>query len=768
MTLNPIYSADRSGARFQWHVEGNGDYSNQVAQISGITQKIDFSGGISNPEITITLGGAGLWGGDGVGGLLKLSLDALDDGVTIPLGWFKIRAIDALTQAQTGQKIVTITAIAAAADLLPDDYNYYDSAAQEPRNLVKQWIFSAGGGVFSGFTTPAYSDSYQREYSRVAAPAATLAGLAGFSDTAPTTRIRVGNQQDSSTWPENWVAAAGAAPAADVQWNAAPGLPDNRSFLGKIPLYWHQAGQYWLVRFTGRKNFPALSTDKCQFPLGAIEGLYITIVTGGGTDYQQVLGINNHTLAPTATEEVEITFKSRKEAREFYRQNKATPPDVGPDYGWGFATYRAGAQSDIKRWGGSRTVKITNVAKYTGVLAAWYADAKAVIAPTASTLDYAQAEAVNFGELVLSEDESADADYTHQRILAGVTLQFVPQRLDAAWKAAGVTSYLTLTPGYQIEQELHPVTIAQDYTTRALMQQACILGSLGLFPSADFLTAVDTCPESGAVFGKKLDKYTVADIQLGTEYPMPASYDVIAKTPENVEYHYNISDNQGTGGGISLSLLQGTVQGLQAPVSSGGVDYLSLSSTSWGANPGGLADRWTGSQSTFGSLTGFSVLSFPLADRGAVVVDTAGKIYERTGNVQNFTAAPKYATRDMDGTERKPFCAEANIGIIDPPAGGKESAPLLDAFPLFSFLKAHARAYKDNYNRQSWRLKVSMIFASCKPGDIVTLQLDQILSGQYILALVIGVSISTDSFPELEVVPMHVITNDDYNNFTGL
>lgn len=762
MSAQPFFSGEKNGARFSWHIQGQvGDYSSQVASITGLSQSIDFSGGLQQPQITITLAGNGLWGGEGVGDYLWITQREEQTGQDKVWGYFWIRAID-ITQTN-GQNLTIITADDYSANYLPSDYNYYNAEAMEPRTLALEWLYAATN---LSIDQAAYTDSYQRDLSRVAAGAATLAGLAGFSDTTATLYLRKGDQTDTSTWTGSWTTVTGAAQSTDIQWSAAPGLPDNRDFLGRIPLYWHQAGQGMQFTWTGRSTFPAVAGQKCQFPVGAVEGLYLSIVTLGGTDYQGTVFMSNHYLQPNSTEDVEITYKSRKEAREFYRQN-AVKMGPGPDYGWGRATYTAGEKSDIIRWGGSRKIKLTGVAQYTGTLASFYNASRAAITPGAPALDYSPSEATSFGEVTLCED-SDPVGFDGQRFIATAQLQFIPQRLDAAWQSAGVTSAAALSEGYQIRQVLHPITIAADYITRALMQQACILGSIGIYSGQGRIIEADTCPESGVVFGAALTIYSVSEIAAANEYPMAQGYDISAKAPQNADYSYTVTDSKGTGANITLNLLQGLVQGWQQPVESGGNKYLSISSTNWQSNPGGLADRWTGSQTTGGNLTGFSALSFPLADRGACIIDADGNLYSWTTNISNFTAAAKYAVRGQDGVEKQLFCAEANIGIDNPPEGGKQSAPYLDGFPLFSFLKAHGRVYSDNYNRQSWRLRTTMTFAPLVPGDVVAVQLPQIFDGQKCLALVLSISISTDSFPELEIVPMHIITSDDYNNFSNL
>ena len=771
MTLTPFYTG-QGGGRFSWQCVGKADYSNQLASITGLQRSLDFSGGIAAPKVTIVIAGGGLTGGDTIGDALTIGLAESGTGQSVTFGHYIIRNIETVGNS------ATITAEGSSSAAIIGDYNHFKVPASEPRALAVEWLQAADQSAsLSGLTAPAYTETSTalgfnnwRHLSRVAAPAATLAGLAGFANATSITGCRWGDEQSSTTWTQPITySSEPLALTIDAQWDACPGYDGQRYFTGRYPLYWHQAGQYWHITWTGRVKWPSVSSDRSQWPLGVTEYLALEIKTQGGALYNVTTRLSpSDYLNPDNTEDIEVTFKSRKEAKEFYRANAAYIPPGGPK-GWGWSGY-GNTESDIKRWGGSKTVKITGVATYAGQRTGWYLDSRAAIAPTAPSKNSIPAtDVIEFGQRTMYT-ASGSLFYNLQYQLANITPQYLPQRFDSLWRQAGVTSYANLHPGYEIYQDAYPITIAQEYTTRAHAEQACALGSMGLYDSDTTISAVDTCPESGQVFGLALTVNTVAEVSPGSSYPLPCSWQLKFKGPHNDDHTYNYTDQRGSGEPATLEICQASLMASARPIVSGASATYSLDSITWAGNVGGLIDRWTGSNYTPGGVVTFSSWTTgPGADAGAYLLGPDGQVYERYfATLTSYSGASNYAVRGQDGTEHKLFCQGGYMEMSTWPEAGTYSEPLLDIYPLSSFLKAHARVFADNYNRDSYRVKGTIAFASCAPGDVLAVNLPQINGGAKTLAFVVSTSVSTDQPPELEIVPMHTIAASDYSVWSNL
>lgn len=766
----PLFSG-QGGGHFTWELIGLVDYSAQLASVTGLDFSTDFSGGIKCPQVQFILAGGGLTGGDTIGDTLSLRLIEDSTGTSTPMGTWEIKAIE------TVGKQTTITATHFAASRVPEgDYNYFTALASEPRAYAYAWLKAAANITTPLFTEPAYSDPYdERKASRVAAPASTLAGLAGFANATSRTGIRKGDERSSGQWGTSWTYFDDIPLTIDVQWDVAPGYAGQPSFVSNMPLYWHQAGQYWHITWTGRSKWPSLSSDKSQFPLGHTQYLALEVKCQGGnifnpTTFLKPQDYNN----PDTTQDIEITFKSRKEAKEFYRSNAAWLPPA--DYGWGWATYDANAQSDIKRWGGSKTVTITNIATYEGALAPYYAYSKSVVAPDAPTINCGVSESVEFGERVMQGANLASTTRL-QSMLAAASFQYVPQRMDAAWMSLGITSNATLCPGYEIIQDVYPITINQLYTTRDFFGQACVLGSLGFYATGGtpWLKGVDTCPEAGTVFALALNRHTVTSISADTSYPMAKAYQITFKDPHNGDHTYTLTNPHGEGDVASIGIMQGQFSAGQAAYASGTVQYMAIGGELWQDNPGSLADRWTGSAYDASNGVTFPTsqnVSHRATTSGLYWLSQDGQLWERrAARPSSYSAGTKYVVRDQLGQEHKLFASNGYMRFYSAsamPAPGQYTEPLIDAYPLMSFLLAHNRVFGDNYNRQSYKIATTMAFASVEPGDVVAIQLEQLNNGAPTLGLVIGKSLSPTTAPTLEIVPMHKITADDTVAWTNL
>lgn len=766
MTLSgliPFYGG-QGGRKLTWKCFGGPkDYSSVLVSVTGLQFATSFDGEIKFPQITVVFSG-----GEVPPGEFTLSLQDDFSGETVPLGqWYPETKETIGTQH-------TITAVHAAGRKIPEgDFNHFTALASEPRALAYHWLREASQISAGLMTVTAYTDPYhERQASRVAAPASTLAGLAGFSNATSRTGIRKGDERGSGQWGTSWTYFDDIPLTIDVQWDVTPGYNGFGSFVSNMPLYWHQAGQYWHITWTGRSKWPSVSSDKSQFPMGHTQYIALEVKCQGGNIFNPTTSLKPQDYNnPDSTEDIEITFKSRKEAKEFYRANAGYIPPGGPK-GWGWSGY-GNTGSDIKRWGGSRTVKITDVALYEGCLSPFYSYSKAAIAPTAANVICGNSEAVEFGERVMLGTNAA-ATTRLQAMLAVANFQYIPQRMDSAWISIGVNSAANLCPGYEIIQDVYPITINQLYTTRDFFKQACILGSLGFYlTGGKSIFGVETCPEAGEIFELPLTTSTVISINAATSYPMPQAYEITLKDPHNNDHTYNYADMNGEGNVQSIGIMQGSFSPGQSPYTSGSTDYMAIGGELWQDNPGSLADRWTGS--SYNSSTGVTfpveqTVSHTAAESGLYWLAEDGTLWPRfAARPTSYTAGLKYAVRDQVGNEYKLFASNGYMEFSgSAPPAGKYSAPLIDAYPLMSFLKAHARVFGDNYNRQSYNVQTTLGFASVQPGDVVAIQLEQIFDGSPTLALVLGISLSTDSFPTLEIVPMHKITASDYSVWSNL
>ena len=540
MNATPIFAA-QGGGKIHFKVvsaTSTVDYSDQIASIDGLSKKVDFKGGIYAPEVTIQLAGGGLLFGDGVGSNITISM--IDSaGVTL-CGW----GVFVITAVETIQKSAKITAKSKLALQTSDDYMLYEVAAKDPRALARNWL-SANANAAINDTGAGWTDSYYRSDSRLAAAATTLSGIAtlmgrGGSNTAQT-EVQLGTQADSSTWTATKYTSYNVPAAWDWQCDLAPGYSSRGVMCGRNPLYWHQYNSYVIMEGIFRQQDPATSSDKCQFPLGVVQyGWFDVGYYGAVNGSVKWLSQTNNTLRPNSTQNITVTFKTRKEARNYWEQNTATGgyEGIGQQYGYTLS----GQVVDRKQ----KTVTFRNVATYSGIQAGWYEQAKATLAPTAPAISTATPGELAEWPDILFQSKSflpgIITDPTGDGIMSA-NVQIVPQNASALWQKAGINGLNTLRPGYRFVQWLYPCTISQDYTQRDHFIDACLLGSTGFYQTAGTQYAqVDICRESGPVYGLALTRETAISVQAGNTYLLPSSYQLDFTDPHGQEYSYHYTD----------------------------------------------------------------------------------------------------------------------------------------------------------------------------------------------------------------------------------
>lgn len=753
MSNTPFYSA-QGGGFFVWHCVSQTtglDYSNQLASIQGLARAAGFVGEIKVPEVTITIAGYGLFAGDGVGSELVLSLTETSSGLSADFGCYVVKNIE------TTGTITTIKASGRCGEVIPEDYNAYSVPADNPRNWVSKWLMWASNSAVTPAALP-YSDNYQRSLTRVAAGAATLK-INGFVQDSLTTIARTGSEADTSTWPVGgWQAGRSDPPYLDVQRDLAPEFANKRAFLGNSPLWWHQRNQSWTMTITTRAQTPATSSDKGQFPLGYLQFIYLTISLANGALSNPSLYFSaERSIAPGAQKDVELEFPSTLAAADYVAKKRKEARKTG-----------ASEDTEYKLQLAKKKVIVTNVGQYQGSKLPWYSSARSVLAPTAPNPTAPVADCVNLENVTIRSNSSAVVTFASTAGLSVNNFQFAPKQQNAMWQALGITSNANLKPGYQLQQQgLRPVTVNQRYFTRDMMAQAATLGSLGIFEGKSGgmygPQFCDVCPETGTVYDLSLTVSTVAEVAMGTAYPIPGIISVSFSDAHDEDHTYSYTNPDGQAEqSASFAIVQGHTQGWQQ--SSG--NYLGLSSADWGENPGGLCDRWTGSYMTSNHLA----FNNPISGAGAfkLLKEDGGLIDLASAAYYSISANNNYTVRDSDGNQHPLFLMAGYIQATAPVNALTQKSPFLDFYPILQWLQANKRVFPDNLTRQAFNIKTTLAFASAVPGDVVAIQLDKIFSGTPALGLVLGVEVSTDGYCNLEVVPMHKITSSDYSNFSNL
>ena len=748
----PFFSA-QGGGHFAWHCVSQTtglDYSNQLASIQGLSRSAGFAGEIKVPEVTITIAGYGLFAGDGVGSELVLSLTETSSGNSADFGCYIIKNIE------TTGPIVTIKASGRCGEVIPQDYNAYSVPANNPRNWVANWLMWASNSA----VTPAalgYNDNYQRSLTRVAAGAATLK-VNGFVKENLTTLARTGSEADTSTWPAGgWQGGRRDPPYLDTQRDLAPEFTNKRAFLGNTPLWWHQRNQTWNVTITARAQTPATSSDHGQFPLGYLQFIYLSIALANGALNNPTLYFSaERSIAPGAQKDVELEFPSALAAANYIAKKRKEARKTGASEG-----------TEYKLQLAKKKVIITNVGQYQGAKMPWYSSARSALAPTAPNPTAPIADCVNLDNVTIRSGSSSVVTFASNAGLSVNNFQYAPQPQNALWQALGITSNANLKPGYQMQQQgLKPVTVNQRFFTRDLMAQAATLGSLGIFEGKSGGTYgpefCDVCPETGTIYALPLTVSTVVEINMATAYPLPGIISLTFTDAHDEDHNYTYVNSNGQANqSATFAIVQGHTQGWQESSS----NRLGLSSADWGQNPGGLCDRWTGSYITNNHLA----YTTPTYGAGAFkLLKEDGNLIGLTSGYVSISANNNYTVRDTDGNQYPLFLSAGYVTTDTSVNALTQKSPFLDLFPILQWLQANERVFSDNATRQAFNIKTTLAFASATPGDVVAIQLDKIFNGTKALGLIIGVEVSTDGYCNLEIVPMHKITTDDYTNFTNL
>lgn len=746
MSNTPFYSA-QSGGKFAWIVGSiNNDYSDQLVKIEGLNRNTGFDGAIKTPEITITLAGLGLIGNDGLNYPLFVSLKEVRTNNVVDFGIFIIKNIEKT------EKITVLKCVGLSDSALPDDFYAYIVPAQNPRNLCAGWIDLATNGSLN-LNVPEYTGG-GRGYARVAAPAATLK-VNGIVEQNYSIHVRGDNKVDYPT--TSWSSVVTAPPIIDVQRDLAPEFACKRAFLGNVPLWWHQRNQTWQVTISARATNPAVTTDKCQFPLGLLQDVFYTMALQNGA-------INNPTLyfsaereiQPGEQRETQINFANSKQARLYAQKVNKRVATVST------VDQKAITETEV----GNNSVIISNFATYNAIKMPWYNEAKSVIAPTATTITAPTNDSLEMQKITIRSNSSAVVTFASNAGLSINNIFLKSARLDSSWISLGINSASKLKSTYQMQQwGIKPVTIDQKYVTKNIMQQAARLGSLGFYESVECLTACDLCPESGTVFALPLNENDAVEVLTATSHPLPGIIGFTFMDVKGDEHTYNYYYSDGDAAtSDNFTICQAHTQSWQQPTN----NRLSIASNSWEGNPGGLCDRWTGSTYNPNTNTlSFTSPSSYMLDAFKLLTET-GDLISLTG-YNNITSSANYSVRTLTDQQYSFFLTSGEVvytGNI--PTSQSKVAPYLEIFPVLSWLQANKRVFSDNFIRQSFFVKTTLAFASAVPGDILAVQLDKILDKNKSLALVIGVEVSTEGYCNLEIVPMHKITNADYTNFTNL
>lgn len=768
----PIYSA-QGGGKLNWRVVSpSTDYSNQLASIDGLEKKVDFNGGIFASTVTIQLAGGGLLNNDNVGTILTISL--VDDAGNELAGWggFVIQSVETI------YKTVKITAQSKLFTQTPDDYNFYEVMARDPRRAARNWLMNASNTT-DNTQYATYTDAHYRSESRVVPAAATLAGINGLLDAyggtdSCLTEIQVGTAADSGSWTATRY--TGYYPVCwDWQCDLCPGYAKRNIALPTNPLYFHQYNNYWYLQGIFRHTSPALTSDKCQFPLGVVEYVWLDPGYWGGVNGAvRWLYPSNRTISPAETGDITLEFKTRRQARQYHLYNGMRKVDPQNDD----LIVQFGGEAVMEREG--KTVTYKNIQKYKGLIPGFYNDARAILAPTASVPANSEVgEYVSWNNITISTQNPVDNVIPGDcEGIMGVELQFAPQMMNALWQQAGISGLSSLTPGYRLTQQVYPITVAQNYTQKTHFKQACILGTVGFFQNTETkYMQIDVCPEHdgaepGTVFELPLTSSTVVSLENGQDNLLAATYSIKITDPYSQNFEYSYTDSALPGANTeSFDVMQGQIYGGASASLATNYTTINAASYTWKGNPAMLVDRWHGSQTTATHLAGLS--SVATAADGAYLLGSDGQLRpfkggSGFGDYADVSVLGGYAVRDMNGIQHRLF-AEASLRLdtgINWQKG--KTDPYIDVFPLISYINAYKRVYSDNIRRHSWQLQTTMAFASAEPGDVVVVKLQLLYNNSPVLAMIMGVNVTSLGRCILEIVPMHIITSSDYTQYTNL
>lgn len=769
MSNTPIYAA-QGGGRLYWKVtSAAGDYSNQLASITGLTKRVDYNGGLYWQEATIQIAGGGLFTGDGVGTVLNISL--VDAGGTVLTGWGDYT----ITAFETIGASVKITAQPRAKFDIAEDFNWYEFKPWQPRRYAQYWLDAAMQGRDIVKSIPFHAGATPRSEAKVVAPASTLKGLSGLrgpagQDTCATT-LQLGDEHGESSWTGT-TRSTTLPPAFDAEVDLAP-APG--ALLGSTPLFWHYIGGYFTATAIARMtNTGSTSSDKCQFPLGIVQYLKIGLIWHGSSTIS--LSRNKPETAPDDVQDVTLTFPTRAEAKQYLAEAAAVRPSATPLSPFGKST-RQGLTADgafLRRniGKGGKTVTIVGYAVYKGIAARWYDQARAAIAPTATKPNNAApGEEIELEGVVYST--TAAVIFPTPAGLFAANVHFLPQEADADWRAMGLTSLSALRPAYKWQQDLYPVTIAQDYTTKEHFAESCMLGHIGFFNGAAGIKGAELCSEQGTVFGLALDIHTAVTVENGPGYAIPREIWINFRDQYAVNRSYKYSDpgswlTDGQADAMTLNLCQGVIQP-ETVTTSNGKPAINLNGNNWSNQPGLQAVRLHGSD--WSTASGINVLASSSPLGGLQGPD--GHYYPMaTPSYSSLSTINSYGVRTKDGTQWRPFVGNMYLYLDN--SGGNaynlsaESGPLVDAFNVNQWAEANARIYSENKNHKAFIVQTTMAFASAEPGDVVAVQLPQIFDGSKMLATVLAVEVDSSGTCKLEIVPMHTITAADYSAYSNL
>lgn len=780
MNATPIYAA-QGGGRLYWRVtSSSGDYSDQLASISGLCKRVNYNGGLFFGAVTIQIAGGGMLGSDTVGSVLTISLVNASGTVLTSWGDYAITAIDAV------QKSAKITAEPIKKQQIPEDYNRYEHRPWQPRRVAQYWLEAAMAAQGGGSVTIPLHAQVTTNHPRSAGPLmthnSTLSGLCGLIGPASSpgravTRMQLGTHEDASTWTGTTIQSS-APPMYDMEMEFAP---QKGLLVGKTPLYWHYIGSggntgYLKIKGIFRDtNTGQTANSKCQLPLGVIQ--YVSLSARWYTTTNTTLYANKNQTVPAEVKEITLEFQSRAEAKQYLADASKYRPSATPMSPFGKST-RMGTTADGGRLRrnlrhGGKTVSILNYAQYNGIFAPWYYQARTAIGSGASLPSSVTcAPDMVFGEGVVYSNTVAIVYPTPGGIMAA-NVHIIPQRLDLGWIDLGISAYSDFKPGYMIEQELYPVTIAQDYTTRENFCEACMLGSIGFYQTGSGLVGADLCREKGAIYAMPITTSTAVAINAAESYPMPREVWINFRDPYGVNRSYQYADPQawlsdGEGEALSVEMCQGVVQPEGVTIS-GSSCYLTLSANNWAYQPGMRGDALHGADWST-SYQGLSALASN-AEPEFAHLQGKERYYTLTAPNYNYSREANYGIRTPSGAVFKCFLSTSGRMNLNPSQAedfSKETEPVVDAYPIAVWAEANHRVYSANHNRKSWTVQTTMAFASAEPGDVVAVQLPQLYDGQKLLATVLAVEVDSNGLCKIDIVPMHLITSDDYNNFTNL
>lgn len=674
------------------------DYTDSLVSVTGISRKAQLDGTFTSATVTVTLYGAEttLEAGQSV------QVDFMDGAAGVVHLWKG--TISAITTPSNS--VWEITCTGALSKLNKDASTYYPRGTN-PRGFFQKALNAA---LPFSVSVPNYNDNYHRVDCRVSTKYTTLANLSGTASyNSPTlTSANWNGSSYSNSWSQTLSSSyhffdlGKWSTFLDTESPSASGPGD--------ALAWHRSG--WGLECSMYSFDTTNSSTKSYWPAGQ-DKFYNTYFTAykDGSNYD----IMGYTYQDSNGVERVATYVNVSPSES----NKDAPNQTYTSW---FITANMNLHTS---WTPSNATPM---------------DSRSYKKQWSTT----SGSSIRYG-------------YMAQHQLDG---EIIYNHVDCSSSLTGrISSSSNLGNRYNLKQVIFPVTIAADDITWPLAEQAAWIAAIGLVEDGSSTygaKVVDLCPEKGSIFEVPICSSTCSGVTFSQNNPLPTSIKANLRTPWGKDYSYTVAlSDVSVKSEKTIDIMQGMAKG-SATVSPYG-DCVEMEPSSWRANPGFCMDRWTGCGSSSGLTynifsSGYGV-SPAIQHPDGTVINLSKNLFDSRSGYEPTSTLAVYV-REKDGTVSYPFAGRAYFNP-NSTAFFKDQEPWLDIYPIRQLRDASNRVFV-NHLRPSWKVEVPLAFVSCEPGQVVVVDLKEIVSEPY-LALVISNECSSDKpSVTLELLPMFV------------